>query len=296
VALALLDWPPLLALVAALAFAVAAVLIKRGLQHATPLAAVLLSVHFTAATVWLTAIVGGESLARLGTGRVWPFVVAGLAAPGLARLGLYIGVHRVGAARASSLASFAPLFAVTIAVLVLGERPGWGLLAGAVAIVAGGVLLASRQRDDRAWRRRDLVFPILGALGFALRDNLSRWGFAAFPHPLLAAAAATAASVAVMWIVVLAVWSRGLVGVTAPGLRLLALSGLAEGIAYLAMWRALLLGSVSVVSPLVNSHAMPTVVLAWLFLRDLERVTWRIAVASVLVVVGVVLVIAYGTR
>jgi drug/metabolite transporter (DMT)-like permease len=41
---------------------------------------------------------------------------------------------------------------------------------------------------------------------------------------------------------------------------------------------------------------MPTVVLAWLFLRDLERVTWRIAVASVLVVVGVVLVIAYGTR
>lgn len=68
----------------------------------------------------------------------------------------------LGASRASALASFAPLFAVTMAVLALGERPAWGLLAGAVAIVGGGVLLASRHRDDRAWRRRDLVFPILG--------------------------------------------------------------------------------------------------------------------------------------
>jgi len=222
--------------------------------------------------------------------------VAGLVAPGLARLGLYLGVHRVGASRASALASFAPLFAVTMAVLVLGERPAWGLLGGAVAIVGGGVLLASRHRDDRAWRRRDLVFPILGALGFAFRDNLSRWGFAEFPHPLLAAAAATAASVAVMWAVVLAARGSGLVGVTWPGLRFLALSGLAEGIAYLAMWRALLIGSVSVVSPLVNSHSMATVVLAWLFLRDLERVTWRIALAALLVVAGVALVIGYGTR
>jgi uncharacterized membrane protein len=258
--------------VAAVAFAAASVLVKRGLQHATPLAGVLLSVHFTAATVWLLAA-ATQPLSLLFTGRVWPFLVAGLVAPGLARLGLYIGVHRVGASRASALASFAPLFAMTLAVLLLGEQPGWGLLVGAAAIVAGGVLLAYRHRDDRAWRRRDLVFPVLGALGFGIRDNLSRWGFAAFPHPLLAAAAATAASVAVMWAVVAAMRGTGLVGATRLGARLLALSGLAEGIAYLTMWRALMLGEVSVVSPLVNCHAIVTVALAWLFLRDLERVT-----------------------
>ena len=280
---------------AAVAFAVAAVLVKRGLQHATPLAGVLLSVHFTAATVWALAA-ATQPLSGLFTWRAWPFLVAGLVAPGLARLGLYIGVHRVGAARASALSSFAPLFAVTMAVVALGEQPGWGLLAGAAAIVAGGVLLAYRHRDDRAWRRRDLAFPILGALGFGIRDNLSRWGFAGFPHPLLAAAAATAASVAVMWTVVFAIRGTGLVGATRRGIGLLALSGLAEGIAYLAMWRALMLGSVSVVSPLVNSHSIVTVLLAWLFLRDLERVTWRIALAAALVVVGVALVIAYGTR
>jgi drug/metabolite transporter, DME family len=292
--MAAVTWPPLLALVASFAFAAAAVLVKRGLQHATPLAAVLVSVHFTAATVWLLAV-ATQPLAMLLTGRVWPFLVAGLAAPGLARVGLYLGVHRVGASRASSLASCTPLFAVIMAILVLGERPSWGLLAGAAAIVVGGVLLSHRGHDDRTWRRRDLVFPILGALGFAFRDNLSRWGFGAFPYPLLAATTATAASVAVMWLVVLAVRGTGAVGVSWPGLRLLALSGLAEGVAYLTMWQALMLGEVSVVSPLVNCHAIFTVALAWLFLRDLERVTWRIAVAAALVVAGVGLVIRFGT-
>jgi drug/metabolite transporter, DME family len=291
----LLTWAPLLALSSALAYAIANVLVRRALQYATPLAGVLLSVHFTAATVWLVAA-ATQPLSRLATGRVWPFLLAGVAAPGLARVGLYVGMHRIGAARASAAASCAPLFAVTLAILTLGERPAWGLLAGAVAIVAGAMLLSYRGGEDRAWRRRDLVFPMLAALGFALRDNLSRWGFADFPYPLLAATAATVASVTVMWAVVLAVRGTGWVAVTRRGLTLLALSGLFEGVAYLAMWQALMLGSVSVVSPLVNSHAMFTVILAWLFLRDLERVTWRIAVATGLVVAGVALVIGYGTR
>jgi uncharacterized membrane protein len=285
--------PAILALTSAIAFAVAAVLLKRGLQYATPLSAVLVSVHFTAATVWILAAATQPLSAHLA-GRVWPFLVAGLAAPGLARLGVYLGVDRVGASRASALASFAPLFATIMAMLTLGEHPTAGLLGGTVAIVAAGILLAHRQRDDHAWRRRDLVFPILGAFGYALRDNVSRWGLTDFPHPLVAAAVATAASVVVMWAVVLVTRGTKPISVAWTGLWFLALCGLAEGIAYLTMWRALLLGAVSVVSPLVGSYSICTVVLAWLFLRDLERVTWQIALAAVLVVVGVGLIIGFG--
>jgi uncharacterized membrane protein len=294
---AFLTAPALRALTSALAFAVAAVLLKRGLQYATPLAAVLVSVHFTAATVWILAA-GTQTLSLALAPRVWPFLVAGLVAPGLARLGVYLGVHRVGASRAAALASCAPLFATVIAMLVLGEHPTLSLLGGTVAIVAGGVLLAYRHRDDRAWRRRDLVFPILGACGYAIRDNLSRMGLTDFPHPLVAAAVATASSVAVLWVVVLiakrTTRRTGLIGVTGTGIRLLALCGLAEGLAYLTMWRALMLGTVSVVSPLVSSYSIFTVGLAWLFLRDLERVTWQIALAATFVVAGVGLIIGYG--
>jgi len=162
--------------------------------------------------------------------------------------------------------------------------------------VTGGILLAYRHRDDRTWRRRDLVFPVLGAFGYALRDNLSRWGLADFPHPLVAAAVATASSVAVMWAVVLLTRGTRRLGVTWTGLRFLASCGLAEGIAYLTMWRALMVGTVSVVSPLVSSYSIFTVALAWLFPRDLDRVTWRTALAAALVVLGVAFIIVHGAR
>ena len=75
------------------------------------------------------------------------------------------------------------------------------------------------------------------------------------------------------------------------GAAFLVTSGLCEGTAYLTMWRALAIGNVSLVSPLVNSHALFAVLLAAVFLRDIEQVTWRIAVACVLTVAGVLLVI-----
>jgi drug/metabolite transporter (DMT)-like permease len=57
-----------------------------------------------------------------------------------------------------------------------------------------------------------------------------------------------------------------------------------------------MVGTVSVVSPLVSSYSIFTVALAWLFLRDLERVSWQIALAAALVVVGVGFIIVHGVR
>src|SRR3989442_4256675 len=70
---------------------------------------------------------------------------------------------------------------------------------GAAAIVVGGSLLSKRPPGDRSWRRRDLAFAGLAALGFAVRDNVTRYGFRDFTDPVLAAAVSTATSVAIMW-------------------------------------------------------------------------------------------------
>ena len=182
----------------------------------------------------------------------------------------------------------APLFAVLLAVVFLGERPGPLLLAGAAAIVTGGMLLARRVAHEARWRRRDMIFPALGALGFAVRDNLSRWGFRDYGDPLTAAAAATVTSLAMMWI--FAATRRTSLAMPRAAIVLFAGSGVFEGLAYLSMWRALAVGDVSVVSPLVNSHSIVAIALAAVFLRDLERVTWRMAAAAALIVLGVVLV------
>src|SRR5262245_12754023 len=285
---ALVTWAPLVAIGAAIGFGVAGVLLRRGLQHGSPLAAAVVSITVTTAFVWCVTLLNGP-IGRLLTWKVWPFLVAGLVAPGLARLMFFTGIDRIGVARASSLMATAPLFAVLIAMAFLAERPTSVLLAGALAIAVGSMLLARRSRHEAPWRRRDMIFPALGALGFAVRDNLSRFGLRDYGDSLAAAAAATITSLVLMWIFALA-WRTRL---TLPRTSLVcfALSGLCEGSAYLLMWRALSLGDVSVVSPLVNSHSIVTIALAAVFLRDLERVTWRMLLAATLIVAGVALVV-----
>jgi uncharacterized membrane protein len=283
---------PLLALTAALGFGVAAVFLRRGLQSASALAAAVVSVTVTAVFIWVL-VLATVPLERLWTWKVAPFLLAGFVAPGLARLGLFTGVARIGVARSSSLAAATPLFAILLAVPFLGERPTSLLLMGAACVVTGGALLAHRAREDRSWRRRDMVFPLLAALGFAVRDDLSRWGLRDYADPLAAAAAATVTSVVVMWL--LALLRPKHMRLAARGLGWVVASGLAEGIAYLTMWKALAQGEVSVVSPLVNSHPIFAVTLAALFLRDVETVTWRIALAAALVVAGVALIVKFGT-
>lgn len=301
-----------LSLGAAVSFGMAGVLLKRGLQYASPLTAAVISVTVTTIFVWIVVAATG-SLAVMLTWAVLPFLAAGLVAPGLARLAFFTGVQRIGVSRASAVVSAAPMFAVGAATLVLGEQPPAALVGGAALVVIGGALLSYRGARETGWRRRDMVFPIMAALGFAFRDTVSRWGLMQFPHPLAAAAVATAMSLAVMWVfAALRTWARTAVqvdprGAAAPdgvrtrtggvwpfhpvGAAFLVTSGLCEGTAYLTMWRALAIGNVSLVSPLVNSHALFAVLLAAVFLRDIEQVTWRIAVACVLTVAGVLLVI-----
>jgi uncharacterized membrane protein len=285
------TWPPALALVAAVGFGCAAVLLRRALSQTTPLAAAIVSVTFTTVFVCLLAVATAP-LSRLLTWRVAPFIIAGIVAPGLSRLAFFFGIHRVGVARATPLVSTSPVFAVVIAVAILGERQPWPLFLGVGCIVLGGILLTGRGRTDKPWRRRDLIFPLIAALGFATRDNIFRFGFREFGEPLLAAAAAALSSVIVMWAVGAAQGEAGHMRLSRAALGFLAAAGLAEGLAYVSMLRAFSVGDVSVVSPLVNTHGMFAVVLAAIFLRDIERITWRIVTAAALIVAGIFVVMA----
>ena len=68
------------------------------------------------------------------------------------------------------------------------------------------------------------------------------------------------------------------------------LSGLGSGSAIILMAFALERGEVVVVSPIVSVSPLITLVLAWVLLRQLERITLTLAFGALLVVGGVVLV------
>src|SRR5205823_6620121 len=112
----------------------------------------------------LVALVGRE-----WGGKMWPFLLAGLLAPGCAQLLFVLAVREAGPSRASVIAGAAPLIAVTIALIFLGEPLHAPLAIGAVLIVAGGLaLVAERVRPD-TFRFIGLAFSFGCTVLFATR-------------------------------------------------------------------------------------------------------------------------------
>jgi transporter family protein len=67
------------------------------------------------------------------------------------------------------------------------------------------------------------------------------------------------------------------------------LGGCATCIAWLSFFHALNIGRVAIVTPIATSYSLFTLFLSYLFLRDMERISLRIILGTILIVGGVVL-------
>ena len=218
----------------------------------------------------------------------WPFLLAGLLAPGISQVLVTFAVRDAGASRASVTVGTAPLFAVALALVFLGEPVVAGLLAGAALIVGGGLLLVSDQARPEHFRRLGLVFALAATLAFATRDTLIRWlgteatdvppGLAAFATVL------TGAVVASLYVLV----SRA--RPTRKAAVAFLPAALCYGTSYVLLFEAFFRGRVSVVSPIVATESLWGVTLSWLFLRKSEHIGRRLVVGAALVVAGSVLI------
>jgi drug/metabolite transporter (DMT)-like permease len=221
----------------------------------------------------------------------WPFLLAGLLAPGLSQILFTFGVRDAGASRSSVIVGTAPLFAVAIALVFLDEPLVAGLVLGAALIVTGGILLASERRRPEHFRRIGLVFALAATLAFATRDSLIRWlGTEATNVDAGIAAVATMVTGALMAVVFALVtrqvWTARAAAAFAP-------AGVAYGLSYVLLFEAFYRGKVSVVSPIVATESLWGVALSALLLGRSERVGARLAAGALLVVAGGVVIGIY---
>jgi drug/metabolite transporter (DMT)-like permease len=237
----------------------------------------------------LVALIGRE-----WGGELWPYLLAGLLAPGGAQLLFVLGVREAGPARASVIAGAAPLVAVTIAIVVLGEPAHAPLLLGAVAIVGGGLaLIAERTRPDH-FRAIGLAYAFGCTVLFATRDNVVRHIASDSAVPPQLAAAATILSGTVLVFVVLAIARRGRVftDIRREGPHFV-LPGVLWGASYAFLFEAFYRSRVTIVSPLVATESLFAVLLAVLLLRRTELVGRHLLLGATLVVVGGALIGAF---
>jgi drug/metabolite transporter (DMT)-like permease len=242
-------------------------------------------------TVLPALVVTGVSVVLRGDldlASAWPFLLAGLLAPGVSQVLFTFAVRDAGASRASVTVGTAPLFAVAIALLFLGEPLVAGLVAGAALIVVGGIVLAREQSRPEHFRRIGLVFAVGATLAFATRDSLIRWlgTEATDVAPALGAFATVLTGAAVSAAFVLATRSRP----TLCAARAFLPAGLCYGTSYVLLFEAFYRGRVSVVSPIIATEALWSVVLSAIFLRRSELVGPRLVAGAALIVTGGVLI------
>jgi drug/metabolite transporter (DMT)-like permease len=249
------------------------------------------SLAMSSVALALTGAVGLVAARGAGLADAWPFVIAGVIAPGASQIFFVRAVREAGAARTSVLMGTAPLFAVAIALTVLDEPVSAALLVGGGLIVAGGVALANERVRPQDFRRLGVLFAVAATVLFAVRDNVLRAiAKGSDVHPLVAAPVSLLAGAATVALY-LAVTRRGAwARAYGSAVRAFAAAGVFFGLSYAMLFEAYYRGRVSVVAPLVATESLWGVAFAALFLRRSELVGRRLVLGAVLIVVGGVLI------
>jgi drug/metabolite transporter (DMT)-like permease len=276
----------------AVLFGLMSVTVRMGLRTGAPAEVGSFVSAATALAVTVLIAVGSVAVGGdLDAGELWPFLLAGVLAPGLSQLFFFQAVRDAGASRTSVIVGVAPLVAVAIALVALHEPARPVLLVAAAAIVAGSIALGLEPERPVGFKRAGVVFALLTTTMFATRDDLLRWLVtdASAPPPLPAAAVAMAGGFATLAVFLLARRRVSLPALRAGGRRFL-LPGLLFGASYALLFEAYYRGRVTVVSPLVATESLFGVLFAVLLLRRSELVGRHVLVGAALIVLGAALI------
>jgi drug/metabolite transporter (DMT)-like permease len=254
-----------------------------------------------ASTVVAVLVAGIAAALEPGTGELARprelavFALAGLLAPGVSQILFVLAVRDAGASRTAVVVGSAPLFAATLAILLLDEPFAWPLALGAVLIVAAGFLLVGEPERPTQFRLAGMALALAATAMFSTRDIVVRWySEDAALGSVEAAAAALAAGALVMVAWAAAVRRGALVAALAsPALLRFLPAGVCFGLSYVLLFEAYYRGKVTVVSPVVATESLWSVLLAALFLRRSEQVGSRLVLGAALVVAGGALIGAH---
>lgn len=280
--------PEIVPIISAVGWAIDSILVRRGAKNSSVLSAAFLSYVVTAALMW------SYVLTHYAPSIVWQpavlyFVLSGTLQPLLARIFFYIGLERIGVARAAPIRGTGPLFSVILAVLFLHERPSLYVYLGAFLIVAGGCMVVARGNKDKGdWRLWDAIYPLGAAFLAAFSQNLRRAGLLLVPHPFVAGAVTTGTSLLILTVYLAVTGTFSTVIPSRQSMRFYLPAAFISAGAQLLVFVSLSLGEVSVMVPLLNTTPLFSVLLSLLFLKDLEKVTPNIVIGVLLLLGGAI--------
>ena len=223
------------------------------------------------------------------TANMWFFILAGLSSPALSLLFLFLSIERIGVARTNAVSNTHAIFGALSAFFILGERPSLFVWIGIILVVMGIVFISGGERKKMG-RTKFLFLPLISAMCFGLAHALRKTGIELHTSLLLAgfAQGLSASIFGPIFLKLSNNWQAFIFNSRSN--RNFIFSGIAMASAQFSLLSALSKSEVYKVSPLVATVPLFTLFIAPLILGNKEKITPRVVLSSVSIVIGVVFV------
>jgi DME family drug/metabolite transporter len=194
------------------------------------------------------------------------FACVGLFFPGTVALLHFESNRLMGPNIAGALSSIAPVFAIALAIAILGEHIHGPQLLAFGAIVAGITLMYRGQVSLSGRSRWLLALPVAASAIRGVIQPIIKFGFEWWPNPI--AAAVVSYTISSTMLILLALGRAGghIPMIYHRGALWFAAVGLCNGLSVLAMYGALEYGRVAIISPLIATYPLVTLLLSRLLL------------------------------
>lgn len=264
---------------------------RKGLQHGTAQSSAFVYLLINTTFLWgMTFLL--YPLDHLTTRGLEYFILAGIFAPGIARIFRDMGIFRLGVTVTSPVVAINTLFAVLFATAFLMEPMTISLIVGAILVVAG-VNIVSYRRGVQRVRWHNLMYPLIAALLFAASSNIRKVGLQTSDMPILGAAVTS--SVSLLLLFVSSLWFRerhgSLLNINVHAAKYFVISSITSSIGFLLYFLSLSQGLLVQVQPIAATNPLFALFFSHLFLPDMERVTPQIVIGAVLIFIGILFVI-----
>ena len=287
--------PVLLAIFMTFITASSNILLKKGFSKISPLISSYFSIFISVVLLWIATWLFVPKGYFYNFKGILVFIIVGSFAPTIVRTLTYYGIDRIGAGRAAPLRAMTPFFAVIMAIMFLKESPK-PIIFIAIALIILGVFLITKKNVKDAQLKlkpRHFLYPLVAAFLAGLAANMRKYGLNIMAQPIFASAIAATSSLVILSFYILLKRRKEITAALSQRkeLRLVIIAALLTSCGEVVDLSALLYGSVSLVVPIFATTPLIIVFLSWIFLKDHEVVTKKIALATIIIVLGLCLTV-----
>jgi drug/metabolite transporter (DMT)-like permease len=307
----------LVAILAAVAFSLSDVTVRRGVTRAPVAYGAIVTVLLGVPLFFIACIATGQvfKVSELSASSYGLLASAGIVHYVVGRYFNYAALEAIGAARTGPIHTLGLPYSVLIAFLFLDESITAGMIAGIVLIMIGPVIMVERRQkapvasvpgpavptpsehspqDGFQLRQAEgYLFAIIAAVSYGSSPVLIRSALEGESGVSLLGGLISYIAAAGLLIASFLLPSRRplLKALEPASVRLFFAPGFFVFMAQLFRFVALSLASVAVVATLLRFTTIFTLAMSWFMNRDLEKITWRVIIGVLISLAGAVILV-----